>query len=82
MIQSALQELLFDSLFTLNFLSLGSCLSLFPNQTANILHGFFAIFPPLRSRDVLAAWLYRFYGIILIGFSWYTMFRVYSAEGP
>lgn len=80
MIQSALQGLLFDSLFTLNSLSLGSCLSLFPNQTVNVLHGFLAIFPALRSRDVLAAWLYRFYGIILIGFSWYTMLRVYSAQ--
>jgi len=80
MIQSALQGLLLDSLVTLNLLSLGSCLSLFPNQTVHILHAFLPSFPALRSLDVLAAWLYRLYGIILISFSWCTMFRVYSAQ--
>jgi hypothetical protein len=80
MMEPGLQELLLDSLFTYSLLILGSFLSVFPGQTVNLLHEFSAIIPAVNSRDILAVQIYRLYGVILIGLSAFTMFRVFSAQ--
>jgi hypothetical protein len=78
MMEPGLQELLLDSLFTYSLLILGSFLSVFPEQTVNLLHEFSTIIPAVKLRDILAVQIYRLYGVILIGLSSFTMFRVYS----
>jgi hypothetical protein len=80
MMEPGLQELLLDSLFTYSLLILGSFLSVFPEQTVNLLHEFSTIIPAVKLRDILAVQIYRLYGVILIGHSSFTMFRVYSAQ--
>ena len=80
MIEAGLQDLLLDSLLTYSLLILGSFLSVFPWQTVNLLHEFSQIVPTVNARDILAVRIYRLYGVILIGFSSFTMFRVYSAQ--
>ena len=80
MMEPGLHELLLDSLFTYSLLILGSFLSVFPEQTVNLLHEFSTIIPAVKLRDVLAVQIYRLYGVILIGLSSFTMFRVYSAQ--
>ena len=80
MMDAGLQELLLDSLFTYILLVLGSFLSVFPGPTVNLLHEFSAIIPAVNLRDILAVQIYRLYGVILIGLSSLTMFRVYSAQ--
>ena len=80
MMEAGLQELLLDSLFTYSLLFLGSFLSAFPGQTINVLHEFSAIIPAVNSRDILTVQIYRLYGMILIGLSSFTMFRMYSAQ--
>jgi len=80
MMEPGLQELLLDSLFTYSLLILGSFLSVFPEQTVNLLHEFSTIIPAVKLRDILAVQIYRLYGVILIGLSSFTMFRVYSAQ--
>jgi hypothetical protein len=55
-------------------------LSVFPEQTVNLLHEFSAIIPAVKLRDIFAVQIYRLYGVILIGLSSFTMFRVYSAQ--
>jgi hypothetical protein len=78
--EAGLQELLLDSLLTYGLLILGSFLSVFPGQTVNLLHEFSAIVPAVNLRDILTEQIYKLYGIILIGLSSFTMFRVYSAQ--
>ena len=80
MMEAGLQELLLDSLFTYSLLILGSFLSVFPGQTVNLLPEFSAIVPAVNLRDILTVQIYRLYGVILIGLSSFTMFRVYSAQ--
>ncbi len=80
MIETALQGLLLDSLLTLGLLTLGSFLSIFPCQTVNLLHGFSPILPSVKCADILSLRFYRLYGVVLIGFSSFTMFRVYSVQ--
>ena len=80
MMEPGLQELLLDSLFTYSLLILGSFLSVFPEQTVNLLHEFSTIIPAVKLRDILAVQICRLYGVILIGLSSFTMFRVYSAQ--
>ena len=80
MMEPGLQELLLDSLFTYSLLILGSFLSVFPEQTVNLLHEFSTIIPAVKLRDILAVQIYRLYGVILIGLSSFTMFRVYSSQ--
>jgi hypothetical protein len=80
MIQIALQRLLLDSLLALSLLTLGSILSIYACQSVNLMHEFAAIVPAVRFGDILALQFYRLYGVILIGFASYAMFRVYGAE--
>jgi len=80
MMEAGLQELLLDSLFTYSLLILGSFLSVLPGQTVNLLPEFSAIVPAVNLRDILTVQIYRLYGVILIGLSSFTMFRVYSAQ--
>jgi len=79
MIESDIQGLLFDSLCALSLLLMGSVLFLFPSRTVNILHELCAVFPSISARNGLEIGCYRGYGLILIGFSSYEIFRVYVA---